>query len=124
MNVIFAAVAAMLAMLPATSAAAPRTRATVMLTSYRFTPSPIYLAGGVPARIVLTNRAGKTHDFTARQFFATSRILRGRAPGGEVRLKAGRSAVIDLIPTRGTYKVHCGQFGHRILGMSTMVIVL
>lgn len=124
MKVIFAAVAAMLAMLPATAAAAPRTRATVMLTSHRFTPSPIYLAGGVPVRIVLTNRAGKTHDFTARQFFATSRILRGRAPGGEVRLKAGRSAVIDLIPTRGTYKVHCGEFGHRMLGMSTMIIVL
>jgi uncharacterized cupredoxin-like copper-binding protein len=119
------AAAALLALLPATTAdAAPRTRATITLTSHRFTPSPIYLAGGVPVRLVLANRAGKTHDFTARQFFATARVLRGRAPGGEVRLAAGRSAVIDLIPARGTYKVHCGQFGHRMLGMSTMIIVL
>lgn len=118
------AAAAMLAISPVAADAAPRTRATVTLTSHRFTPSPIYLAGGVPVRLVLANRAGKTHDFTARQFFATARVLRGRAPGGEVRLAAGRSAVIDLIPARGTYKVHCGQFGHRMLGMSTMIIVL
>lgn len=110
--------------LPAAAIAAPKARATVILTSHRFTPSPIYLAGGVPVRLILVNRAGKTHDFTARQFFGASRILRGRARGGEVRLGAGRSAVIDLVPARGTYKVHCGQFGHRMLGMSTMIVVL
>lgn len=119
-----AAAALMFALILAPAGAAPKARATVTLNSHRFTPSPIYLAGGVPVRIVLTNRAGKTHDFTAREFFGASRILRGRAPGGEVRLKAGRSAVIDLIPTRGTYKVHCSEFGHRMLGMSTMIIVL
>ncbi len=104
--------------------AAPTTSATITLTSHRFTPSPIYLAGGVPVRLILTNRAGKTHDFTAPQFFRAARLLSGRAPGGEVRLGAGRSAVIDLVPVRGTYKVHCGEFGHTLLGMSTMIIVL
>ena len=113
-----------LAIVAAPAAAAPKARATVTLTSHRFTPSPIYLAGGVPVQLILHNRAGKTHDFTARQFFRASRLLRGRARGGEVRLGAGRSAVIDLVPTRGTYKVHCGEFGHKMLGMSTIIIVL
>ena len=116
--------AALLVSLPVAADAAPKTRATVTLTSHRFTPSPIYLASGVPVRLILLNRAGRSHDFTARQFFSNARILRGRAPGGEVRLAAGRSAVIDLVPKRGTYKVHCGEFGHRMLGMSTMIVVL
>ena len=106
------------------AAAAPKARATVALTSHRFTPSPIYLAGGIPVRLILHNRAGKTHDFTAQKFFRASRIIAGQAPGGEVRLGAGRSAVIDLVPMRGTYKVHCGEFGHKMLGMSTIIIVL
>jgi hypothetical protein len=41
-----------------------------------------------------------------------------------VRIGAGRSAIVDLVPVRGTYKVRCTQFGHRMLGMSTMIIVL
>lgn len=118
------AAAALLVSLPVAAEAAPKTQATVTLTSHRFTPSPIYLASGVPVRLILVNRAGKSHDFTAQQFFRNARILRGRAPGGEVRLAAGRSAVIDLVPRRGTYKVHCGEFGHRMLGMSTMIVVL
>lgn len=118
------AAATLLSMPAAATAAAPKARATVYLTSHRFTPSPIYLASGVPVRLILLNRAGKSHDFTAQQFFRNARILRGRAPAGEVRLGAGRSAVIDLIPRRGTYKVHCSQFGHRMLGMSTMIVVL
>ena len=114
---------AALALIAAPTAAAPVASATITLTSHRFTPAPIYLAGGVPVRLILVNRAGKTHDFTAQKFFRASRILAGRAPGGEVSLRAGESRVIDLIPARGTYKVHCGEFGHKMLGMSTMIIV-
>ena len=124
MNHLRLAAFASLALLAAPANAAPKARATITLTSHRYTPSPIYLAGGVPVRLILVNRAGKTHDFTAPTFFRAARLLRGRAPGGEVRLGAGRSTVIDLVPVRGTYKVHCGEFGHRMLGMSTMIIVL
>ena len=105
------------------AAAAPVASATITLTSYRYTPAPIYLAGGVPVRLILVNRAGKRHDFTAKQFFRASRILAGRVSNGEVSLGAGESQVIDLIPARGTYKVHCGEFGHKMLGMSTMIVV-
>ena len=112
-----------LASLTPAVAAAPVATATVTLTSYRFTPGPIYLAGGVPVRLILVNRAGKSHDFTAEKFFRSARILTGRAPNGKVSLEGGESKVIDLIPARGTYKVHCGQFGHTMLGMSSMIIV-
>ena len=104
-------------------AAAPTATATITLSSYRFSPGPIYLAGGVPVRLVFVNSAGKNHDFTAREFFRASRILAGRANGGEVSIDAGKTKVIDLIPARGSYKVHCGKFGHSMLGMSTMIIV-
>ena len=102
---------------------APVASATITLTSYRYAPAPIYLAGGVPVRLILVNRAGKRHDFTAEKFFRASRILAGRVSDGEVVLEPGETKVIDLIPARGTYKVHCGMFGHKMLGMSTMIIV-
>ncbi len=120
----FAAAAMLLTLPTAAQAVVPKSRATVTLTSHRFTPGPIYLAAGIPVRLILLNRAGKSHNFTAEQFFQNARILRGRAPGGEVRLLEGRSAVIDLIPRRGTYKVRCTEFGHQLLGMSTMIVVL
>ena len=112
-----------LASIAPSSAAAPVASATVTLSSYRYNPGPIYLPGGVPVRLILVNRAGKTHDFTAERFFRSAQILRGQVRGGEVSLGAGQSRVIDLIPARGTYKVHCREFGHRMLGMSTMIIV-
>ena len=115
---------AALALLPGMAVSKPPSaRATIILESHRYAPAPIYLAGGVRTRLIFINRAGKTHDFTAREFFGTSRILAGRVVRGEVSVPPGRSRVVDLIPTRGTYKVHCSEFGHRLLGMSTMVIV-
>ena len=115
--VLFAAIAA-------PGGAAPGTRATIMLESYRYTPAPVDLAGGVPVRLLLVNRSGKPHDFTAPAFFASAQMIGGPVPGGKIRLGAGRRAAIDLVPRRGTYKVHCTQFGHKMLGMSTVIIVL
>ena len=115
--------AAFLSTAPGAAQRAPVARATITLESHRFSPAPIYLAGGVSVRMIFVNRAGKSHDFTAKEFFRSSQILRGRVSGGEVDVAPGRSVVVDLIPTRGTYKVHCSKFGHRMLGMSTMIIV-
>jgi len=103
-------------------AQAPAT-VTVTLTSHRIAPNPIYLRADRKVRLVFLNRAGKTHDFTAPRFFRESRIVAGRAPRGEIALEGGRGAVVDLIPRRGTYKVHCGQFGHKQLGMKGMIVV-
>ena len=123
MNRLLLAPALAIALIAPAPAAPPVASATITLSSYRFSPGPIYLAGGVPVRLVLVNSAGKNHDFTAKEFFRSSRIISGRAPGGEISLDAGQTKTIDLIPARGTYKVHCGKFGHSMLGMSAMIIV-
>jgi uncharacterized cupredoxin-like copper-binding protein len=95
----------------------------ITLASHYYQPNPIYLAGGVPVRLVFNNRSGKTHDFKAPAFFGSARILRGSAPGGEVDLKKGRGTIIILVPARGTYKVHCTQPFHTMLGMTGRIIV-
>jgi uncharacterized cupredoxin-like copper-binding protein len=110
--------------LPASVTAQPRRpTVSIILGSHFYQPNPIYLAGGVPTRLIFENKAGKTHDFKAPEFFRSARILAGRAPGGEIELKRGRGAVVDLIPARGRYRVHCSQPFHTMLGMTATIIV-
>jgi uncharacterized cupredoxin-like copper-binding protein len=97
---------------------------TIDLDSFSLTPSPIRLAAGQRVRLVFVNRSGSGHDFTAREFFRSSRILQGAVPGGEVELRGHQTAAVQLIPTRGRYKVHCSHFGHALLGMSSQILVL
>jgi uncharacterized cupredoxin-like copper-binding protein len=104
-------------------ATAPTTRVNIVLTSHRFTPSPIHLSGGVPVRLTIANQSGETHDFYAPEFFYWSKIHRGKVPGGKLRLRSGERANITLTPRRGSYKLRCTRFGHAFLGMSTMIIV-
>ena len=116
-------IVAALALLPGAAAAEPVATTTITLTSHRFAPAPIHLAGGVPVRLIFRNPAGKAHDFSARDFFANARILAGRAPRGNVDVPAGGTVIVDLVPRAGTYKVRCTKFGHAMLGMTTTIIV-
>lgn len=104
----------------------PMAAVTVMLESYSFSPNPIVLRAGQPVRLEFVNRSsGKGHNFTARNFFAASRIVEGRelVGNGEVELAPGRSVTIALIPARGAYKVHCGHPFHKMLGMTANIVV-
>jgi uncharacterized cupredoxin-like copper-binding protein len=96
---------------------------TVGLSSFAIAPNPIRLRAGQPVRLVFTNQAGRSHDFTAKRFFAQARILAGAAPGGQIELKGGQSATVDLVPAAGRYKAHCGHFMHKPMGMSADIIV-
>ena len=96
---------------------------TIALTSYRFEPNPLILAADQPVRLEFENRSGRSHDFVAREFFAAARIVSGQAPKGEVELKGGEKAVVELVPKRGVYKVHCSKFMHSSLGMKNRIIV-
>ena len=107
---------------PAASAPAMPT-VNITLASHYYQPNPIYRAGGVPVRLIFTNRSGKSHDFKAPAFFRSARIIRGSAPGGEIELKKGRGTVMVLVPARGTYKVHCTEPFHTMLGMTGRIIV-
>jgi plastocyanin len=95
----------------------------IFLQSYFYAPAPIYLTAGKAVTLNFVNRAGKGHDFTAQRFFATSRILSGRVPDGEVELSAGQSAGVTLIPAAGTYTAHCSHPFHKLMGMHTTIIV-
>jgi len=95
----------------------------IEMYSYGYKPSPIVLAAGKPVTLTFVNRAGKGHDFTAKRFFASSRILAGSAPEGEIDLSGGRSASVTLVPAAGTYKVHCGKPFHTMFGMTAQIIV-
>ena len=95
----------------------------ITLASHYYQPNPIYLAGGVPVRLIFTNRSGKSHDFKAPAFFSSARILRGNAADGAIELKKGRGTIVILVPARGTYKVHCTEPFHTMLGMTGRIIV-
>jgi plastocyanin len=96
----------------------------ILLYSYGYTPSPIVLAAGKPVTLTFVNRAGKSHDFTAPKFFASSRILAGHVERGEeIELNGGQSASVTLIPAAGEFRVRCSKPFHTMLGMSGKIIV-
>ena len=117
------AAAAMVAVSASAVPATPVTQVSVVLTSHRFTPSPLHLSGGVPVRLIISNQSSEAHDFTAPQFFASSKLEKAQIPGGKIRLGPDERAVVNLTPRRGSYKLKCTRFGHTFLGMSTMIIV-
>ena len=113
-------------MLAATANA--QTAVTVSLTSYAFTPGTLNLKAGETYRIHFSNDAGKSHDFAAHEFFASSTIAPGDKSkieeGGEVELDGGQSADITLTPNRpGTYAVTCTHFMHAMFGMNGKIVV-
>lgn len=95
----------------------------ILMYSYGYTPNPIVLAAGKPVTLTFVNRAGKGHDFTAKRFFASSRIVAGSVAGGEVDLKRGQSKSVTLIPAAGQYKVHCARPFHKMMGMRADIVV-
>ena len=96
---------------------------TNQLYSFGYTPKVIRLAAGKPVTLTFVNQSGDTHDFTAKSFFARSRIVSGNVSGGEIDLKGGQSRSITLVPAAGTYKVHCGHFMHKQFGMTGTIAV-
>ena len=105
------------------SAQTPPSVQTVILYSFGYGPAAIRLQAGQPITLNFVNRSGGAHDFTARAFFARSRILSGHATRGEIELRGGQSVSVTLVPARGTYPVHCGHFLHKQLGMRGTIVV-
>jgi plastocyanin len=117
----FAALA--VSLLPLSPATAQTPVQHVELKSYAYNPAPIHLKAGQPVTLHFMNLAGKAHDFTAKRFFASSKILSGKAPGGEVELAAGATSAVTLVPVAGHYSVHCSHFMHKQLGMKAEILV-
>ena len=117
------AAAAAFSLLAGSPAAAQPSAQTIVLYSHGYSPNPIQLRAGRPVTLTFVNRSGKGHDFTARSFFANSRILSGRVDDGEVGMGPGQSRTVTLVPIAGRYKVHCSHFLHKQLGMKGTIIV-
>ena len=95
----------------------------VQVYSYGFAPRPIHLSAGRPVRLTFVNQSGSSHDFTAKSFFAYSRILSGDAAEGEIELPPHSTRSVTLVPRAGTYHAHCSHFFHKQLGMSDEIVV-
>jgi plastocyanin len=95
----------------------------IQVRSFAFAPTPIRLAAGKPVTLTFQNISGSGHDFTAKEFFAYSKITAGSAPEGEIELRGHESKSITLIPRYGTYHAHCSHFMHSLMGMHTEIIV-
>ena len=108
---------------PTAPAAAQTPVVPIELKSFAYAPSPIRLRAGQPVTLSFSNRSGSGHDFTAKTFFASARIVSGSVSGGEIELKGGQSKSVTLIPAAGRYKVHCGHAFHSALGMRTEIVV-
>lgn len=120
-TVLFAA-AALIVAGPAAAQPTPPVH-TVTLYSHGYAPRVLHLAAGRPVTLTFVNRAGKSHDFTARQFFRSARILSGPVVDGEVDLRGAQVARVTLIPAVGRYPVHCGYPFHKVMGMRGTIIV-
>lgn len=117
------AVAAALSLVFSVPTAALPPGQTIVVWSFGFAPNPIRLAAGRPVILTFENRSGSSHDFTAKTFFAYSRITSGAVPDGEIELRPHETMSITLIPRAGTYKAHCSHFFHEPLGMSDTIVV-
>ena len=117
------AVAAALSLVFSAPTAAQAPAQTIMMWSYGFAPNPIRLAAGQPVTLIFQNRSRGSHDFTAKAFFASSRILSGDLMNGMVDLRGGEVKRITLIPRAGIYKAHCTHLFHEPLGMSDTIYV-
>ncbi|MGZ8283675.1 MAG: hypothetical protein ACXWUN_12115 [Allosphingosinicella sp.] len=98
----------------------------VLLRPYAYEPEPIRLAAGRPVKLRFLNPGRATYSFAADDFFRSARIRPGDAEfvaGGEVRLAPGEQRVIALVPAPGRYRARSSNFLHRLLGMSTVIIV-
>ena len=97
----------------------------VRLSSFAFTPDQIRLRADVPVRLELVNESSGGHNFSAPEFFASSKFPGGTPPSdGKIDLPAGGRIALIVIPGRpGSYKFECTHFLHAVFGMTGHIVV-
>lgn len=104
-------------------AAAPPVQ-TIELYNFGFKPSPIALSAGHEVTLKFVNSSTKGHDFTAPDFFKSSRIVAGSVDkDGKIELHGSETKSVTLVPAAGQYPVHCGHLLHASFGMHTNIVV-
>ena len=121
---------ALLILAAAPASAAPDWRQSrdyeVRLSNMDIEPQRIELKAGEPVRLRLVNISETGHSFSAGDFFARAQ-LRNRdkrwLSGGSINVPAGDVREVILVPAAGRYRARCGNLLHRILGMSSEIVV-
>lgn len=106
-------------------------RLEIVLEDYRFAPETLRLRANKPYVLALTNRGGKTHDFTAPAFFRSAATrdrdpaaTAMRAAGGRVDVGAGATVEIAVMPlTPGSFPLECVKPLHAMFGMAGEIVV-
>lgn len=98
----------------------------VLLRPWDYDPHPIRLPAGRPVKLRFLNQGQATFSFAADDFFRAARVRSADADevaDGHIRLAPGEARTIALVPAPGRYRARSGNFFHRMLGMSTEIIV-
>ncbi|MDT9598225.1 cupredoxin domain-containing protein [Sphingosinicella rhizophila] len=98
----------------------------VLLSSYDIAPKTIYLKAGEPVRLRFVNNSDRSLDFAAGAFFASAKMRERDADmvsGGKIRVRAGQTRTLVLMPRPGRYGAGGGNFIYRLLGMRGSIIV-
>jgi hypothetical protein len=98
----------------------------VLLRPWDYDPHPIRLEAGRPVKLRFLNQGQATFSFSAGDFFRAARVRSVDADevaDGHIRLAPGEVRVIALVPAPGRYRARSGNLIHRVLGMSTQIIV-
>jgi plastocyanin len=115
---------------PATAQPQPEWRTAreyeVLMRPWAFEPEPIRLQAGRPVRLRFLNQGQATFSFSAPDFFRAARVRPVDADAvadGNLQLAPGETRTIALVPAPGRYRARSGNWVHRLLGMTTRIIV-
>ncbi|MBO9516753.1 MAG: cupredoxin domain-containing protein [Porphyrobacter sp.] len=106
--------------------AGAETEQRVELSNFDFNPKEIHLQAGHSYALVVANQASGGHNFSAREFFAASKIQAADAAlvtDGEIEVPAMSTRTVHLVPAAGSYKLVCTHAGHAFLGMRGKIVV-
>jgi uncharacterized cupredoxin-like copper-binding protein len=98
----------------------------VRMQDRKFMPQVIRMKGGVPTRLVLTNRDRSEHDFYAPDFFDASQIRHGDAgmlDKNRLNVRSGETRAIMIIPRPGHYDLKSTKALDVASGMQGQILV-
>jgi hypothetical protein len=98
----------------------------ILLHPFRYEPSVIRLAAGVPVKLHFVNNGRANLSFSAPDFFAAAQVRRRDlrwVRGGRLHLAPGERRTIALVPAPGRYRARSAYLLHRLRGMSAQIIV-
>lgn len=98
----------------------------VLLRLNAIEPRVIRLRAGVPARLAFFNETRTRLSVDLGGLLAGSNVREGDRDGvshGRLRIEAGDTRVVTLVPRAGRYRIRSGNWIRRFIGMSALVIV-